>query len=864
MIPSTDLSPISSSESTPNNSSQPLSSSGIPVPHHSSSSLSSSSSMTSNKKKSTRRSVACKSCHSLKVKCTPADPQNPGGTCIRCQNANRKCEIDLNQTRKRRKASDLLSSTLSKENITINSNDETSNISTITNTKVNSPTFNNDNNNASLRKQIKLLEAQVKSQQQELQHHHHHHQPQPIRHNTSSDSISDAGSPPFISKIDLEREINVLCDNASVSKLTDLTDNLKIINGKRTQLLNDNRVIDVLTLGILTLEEAEERLQIYRSKIYDIHQLIEIPQHVTAHELSKHQPFLFNAIMSITNTVYQKEIPLDKALKIDNAAFQTISTEVMVAGTKSDELVKALLLLCIWYNSPELFRQRRYHLLISIGVTMLHDLGIVAKPYNSFKTSEAGVSVTDNSNNKKSTPHYQSLVLITYFTAVSICLILKRTIYVKWTPYVEECCSSLENQPEARWTELALFARLTHTLDKIHHVVHAPEIAERKISTSQYIIHEFQKNLSLIRSNIKPEDHATMAFYYSVEAYLHEPCLSNIFVADAEPDNTKLTETSAKSISNCTNSCLNALDEFNHLTPEQVASIPLFYGSRIIYTAGMLLRLRYLILSLPSHIEKDLVPYHAINAIQKANRLLDETSKLHTVNHFLKKTRLVLQLFIQTYATQVQELIKKNGETPQNFKPIVMPKKVLNTLDKLTAFYRAHHGNAPNTLINDDIVNSNPPIDVFGYGSTFRRDNKTSNIRKSQADNSTDRRASSVGGSPRSDKSTNIPIIPRNQAGVQSFPSMYNQIDNNGNNNNLMAPPFQTNNVNQMSYRQPSLSGAFPNVANLANADQLENSFLALNEEFWVDLLSSESDRIYFSNNNHNNGQSNDEVFFMS
>lgn len=58
----------------------------------------------SNKRsKVTRRSIACKSCHALKVKCTPSDPLDPGKPCIRCLNANRKCEIDLNQTRKRRK-----------------------------------------------------------------------------------------------------------------------------------------------------------------------------------------------------------------------------------------------------------------------------------------------------------------------------------------------------------------------------------------------------------------------------------------------------------------------------------------------------------------------------------------------------------------------------------------------------------------------------------------------------------------------------------------------------------------------------------------------------------------------------------------
>ena len=54
-----------------------------------------------------RAARACKSCHSLKVKCTPADENNPNGPCMRCLNSKRKCEIDPNQTRKRRKKAEI-------------------------------------------------------------------------------------------------------------------------------------------------------------------------------------------------------------------------------------------------------------------------------------------------------------------------------------------------------------------------------------------------------------------------------------------------------------------------------------------------------------------------------------------------------------------------------------------------------------------------------------------------------------------------------------------------------------------------------------------------------------------------------------
>lgn len=875
------------------------------------------------KSKSARRSVACKSCHSLKVKCTPADPTNPSGSCIRCLNANRKCEIDLNQTRKRRKKADILLANLRdrSEAPTVESSvaPSTPIIASVLEAPSPAPTTSEEVIE-NLKRQVKSLEAQLQQQQAFNQHAMHHSR----NINTSNDTISDVDSPPFISKSDLEREILFLCDS-SVTKLTDLTNDLKTVADRRTLLFRDSRPVDVVSTGLLSLEEATERLETYRKVLFVQHPLIEIPNEISIQELREKLPFLFNAVMSVTSVVYNKQLDIDKALNIDNAAVQSIAVEVMVSGTKSDELVKSLILLCVWYNSPELFRQRRYHLLNTLGVTMLHDLGIVARPSYSFKGEDRAVTQDDN---KKQNSEYQSLVLIVYFTTVSICLILKRTIYVKWTPFVEECCSTLERSPNRTWRELALFSRLSHLLDKIHHIIHSPEISESRRSTPHYIIHEMQKALSIVRHKIRDDDHAFLAYYFSVEAYLHEPCLTNVFTNDENGDNMKLTESSAKSISNCTNSCLNALDEFNKLSLEEVAGIPLFYSSRIIYTAGMLLRLRYLILSLPSHIEKDLVPYHAIFAIQRANKILDQASIAHSANHFLKKTRLVLQLFIQTYATQVQELLRKNGETPQNLKPT--PKKELHEMDRLSNIFRAHHQAGQKSIINDDAnqYDSNVPLDILSYAASYRRDSKDSNMRgrsspSAHATNGLEDSKAKLN-TPQSYAPTPsaLPLTSSASVGAISIPplrasetlqpsnlshlhrsSSLGIINNsslpipsnghalppmfgtNGNPNAGMTPPLlssvvapSTKHQNQLhqqtsllqlgqlpsQFRQPSIGLNKQAYNNLANPDQLENSYMALNDEFWSDLLSTESDRINFSNNNYNSAQVNDELFFMN
>ncbi|RLV93087.1 Transcriptional regulator WAR1 [Spathaspora sp. JA1] len=974
----------------------------------------------SKKSKSSRRSVACKSCHALKVKCTPADPTNPGGTCIRCLNGRRKCEIDLNQTRKRRKKADIIGARQSAAAITavsaangarggttmtdsantsgislgpqgvmsrgILSAPESVAISSVpsprfdikpTNTGITSlqangmtqkvspspplstmhspslhtpimrsnpppppkditnlPSVSSPLNDTSepadievvrLRQRVKQLEAQLA---QRHNHNHVHHRRSSL--NSNSDTISDVNSPPFISKFDLEREITILVES-STTKLTDLTQELNAVAGQRTSLLRNGMTIDMVSSGLISIKEAEERLSVYRNKIYALNPLVEIPVSVSVNEFRKKSPFLFNAVMSVSNALYCQggNGSTEHALRIDNEAIRTVTFEIMVTGTKSDELIKSCLILCLWYNSPELFRQRRYHLLNTICVSLLHDLGIISRRTYSFRAPPAGTAAEESNgyDPSKGNVEYRSLILIIYFTTVSICLILRRTINVKWTPYVEECCGILESSPDPRYHNLALFSRLNHCLDKIHHILHAPEISETRTSTSSYIIQDLQKQLTVIRLKFSDDDHANLAYYFSVEAYLHEPCLTNIFALnegenDQQKGGVKLNENAIKSISNCTSSCLNALDEFNHLTSEQVAAIPLFYGCRIIYTAGMLLRLRYLILSLPSLIEKDLVPRHAVTAIQRTSKLVEQANLMHPTNHFLKKTRLVLQLFIQTYATEVQDLLRKSGETPQNFKP---NEQELNEMEKLVSQYQSHVRTNRKSLLNDEPerVGSSVPLDILSYAASVRRDSSSGG--KDKRSNSEAGASQRENIAPMFNSADNTPIVSESPAPPQLQPiytQQQQESDIRTNDGTKYSPttkispahysfrginssitglnsglnPLFNSQQQQLSQtmipeqiqqsdisRLPSISAATTldptmsgstNMAGkphslsfshnlLAHPDHLESSYMTLNDEFWADLLSTDADRLNFSNNNANTAQLNDEVFFM-
>lgn len=728
----------------------------------------------------TRRLVACKSCHSLKVKCTPANPDDPSGPCLRCLNANRQCEIDLSLTRKRRK----------KE----------------------SDPKNDQETIAKLQKKIDKLEKMLGRPQQKYM---------------ALPDVLMSDLPPFISKNDLERELSLLLE--LLSRLLDLTNGLKETADRRQQLLTQNRVRDVVLAGHMTEQEAAERLELYRTKIYPTHPFVEIPAHYGVAEMRRHLPFLLNLIVSITNALSGSELSQDRALVFDNFAVEALLTEVLGVGAKLVELIQALLILCVWYNSPELFRQRRYHMLNTLLVLMLHDLGIVSRPNHYYNTENGMFKMDKTSAANEVSIEYRSLVLVLYFSTVSICLILRRSVYVKWTPYVEECCQMLEALPEARYNNLALFSRLSCHLDKIHHIVHSQDILWVE-TPSTYVIQLLQQGLLLIKTKISKSDHRTLAYYYSVEAYLHEPNLGKILENHSTGEAPELGARLIRSISSCTNSCLNALEEFYQLCPEEVITIPFFYALRIVYTAGMLLRLRFLILLLPLLIEKDLVPQKAIFAIQNVNRLLDTALEKSSHNYFLRKTRLVLQLFIQTYTSQVQELLKKNGATPQNFNPHMFTKSDLSQVNQLGKLYSSAKETGNYVLSNG---NAEDPLPVLLYATSVGAESDPASQMR--------RHATILGAA-----ATQVLQPPVVNQGLQRAATINN-----------FPPPLQPSSspMYSASRHNSGISDTLP--------EQLETLYLALNDEFWADLLSQDnSDKVNFSNNMNNGGL--EEVFFTN
>lgn len=768
-----------------------------------------------------RRLKACKHCHSLKVRCTPVDKNDPYSPCVRCINANKVCEIDSVEIRKKRKRSPRQELELV----------------------------------AQLKDQINELKSQLK--QRELNSNSPapspwgSGQPQafPVHANSPLSAASDTSSPLYITRNDLEKELSTLSE--ADASLKDILDHLRTFTEIRHDRFFKNKIIDVVSLKLISIEEARERLTVYQEVLYKLHPGIYVPPNLTVEDLIRDQPYLFNCIMLATSIVYKNQ-DVETSLALENQASSAVVNEILVSGSKSLQLVKCLILLAVWYNSPECFKLRRYHVYVSIGMSILHDMGYVKKPVDDKKKSDVDSDDQD--------PEYRVLVLTLYLCSVSFSLILRRTIHVKWTTNVEECCAFLENCDEPSYRKLAYFLRLHRELERIYHLLHSSEAVGGTTKVSEYAFNELKTGLAILRPRISDDDHTTLAFYYSVEAFLYQPLFEDLRIKPGFKNGKQcLSLRTLDSISHCTESCFRALGEFNKLSDERIACLPLIHFSRVVYTAGILLRLRYFIIASPFHVERELVPRHAVFAILTLNKRVQATSKLYPANFFLQKMMLILLLFINTYVSQTTELLMKDESYASQLAPILKR-------DKTELGYLANTILEPTRApLKGTDVSPCLHLELLSYAATEYREskeapsNKAASSVKVEQNGSELSSANSIGSSVSLDsypapRTPKLPPFLSSSDALRrySFGKPPVMSPATGYRNSSSAVPILpdpqlaiSTNFGNSGLPNPTenpVLGMFDNDIN-----DRRNSVLHIDDEFWSNLLGTNADTFYFA-----------------
>lgn len=435
---------------------------------------------------------------------------------------------------------------------------------------------------------------------------------------------------------------------------------------------------DPLALGLISQQDAEYRLKLYRetmSKKFHL-PLVKIPEDITIDQLRRSQPILFSTILSVVSLILPESYhSASDNMRLDNFALSLICHYAVRIGNKNAEVIKSLLVLCLWYNFSEWNTQTRYHFFNYICCSAIRDMDLST---NSKMVVMVGAQqhLTAEKNIEHDDEFYR-MVLMIYVSGLNISIFLRQPIQLRWSSKFETFCEGLWKgaYPSKVYGYeddklFVVFAKVNHCLELIHTHIQLTGGAMENIN--DYITFDMVKfidnmkyKLDQLHPQILPSRYRLLAFFYSVYAYLYESILINYFQTKSMEEKFEMTTLPTEiedAFKNCLEKCLASFDYFFKLTPDLIASMPLFHITRIIYVLGvLLLKLRFGAMTIPALSHFKTLTDPCIDILKDICTVLDQTSSLYPHNGFIVKLRYVCALFSQTYATNIRKYLERQN-----------------------------------------------------------------------------------------------------------------------------------------------------------------------------------------------------------
>lgn len=657
---------------------------------------------------------------------------------------------------------------------------------------------------------------------------------------------------------------------------------------------------DPIAVGIISTNEADVRLKLYKEEISTLGKLsfIKIPADITVDQLRSEKPILFSVIMSVVSVIMEEnETTRETIMKLDSFVINLLTNQIFKVNNKSIEIIEAHIVLCTWYNFLEWSNKTRYHLFNYIGCCLTKDLGpmFVNRAFAMFSDDAPAGERTATKSPLELYTNGPRIILLVYITSLNISIFLKQTIQFKWNDLMVLATNRLQQQIKEHMANqdspspnnsydieddivLVCFAELNHVLEKIHVYLHEMTdlfdldditIKERYI---QKLLVRYRADLQDLYDRMPKHRKRLLTFYYSVEAYFHQFEIQYYLKKLYELRQSGVTSgqqyesikaNAVRSFIECYNCCISALQEFSQLTPTLIASIPLFLMSRIIYTVGvLLLRLRYSVVAFPIFHHLLELTDNCVLMVNDVRELLRKSSKQYPYNYFLYKFQYVVGLFVQTYAKKVIDLFEATAGT--STKALTgIGSGILDEsiqLNPQVLYDRSQDNTWIRSKMKDIRNKRHTTFDLFptadqniltNQTNAMVNTDRTSDVRRSISNNDSDIRSFSTAQRfPNGDLNNGIEPVNINEANsllnLNRLPGDSNMASTNipdADNIKRSASALSFTRVSKPATGEakttsPSVSITSDNLNDyLTDANSLSWGFNALNDEFWTDLI---------------------------
>ncbi|KAL2370178.1 hypothetical protein RJ035_003540 [Blastomyces gilchristii] len=568
-----------------------------------------------------KRPRACEACRQLKVRCDP-HPDTPDGPCKRCAKANRRCVVTV-PTRKRQKKADSRVAELERKIDALTASLQATRARNGSNAAgsggVGSPVLRSGSAAEDLPAARWMGGVQ-------------HHGSESRRATTGGSMAGLAGNKRYASG-----EFKSRFGNAGIlvplaarphSPTTESTstfydgsnhggdgntpDNWPPILPTIDRALKaryDYEYTDVIDRGVVDTEMALKCFNRYVNDIAPLLPFVVFPPETTMAEVRRTKPILLLAILSISIGIFNADLQTS----LLNELFRLFADQVIVKGSKSLELVQAIMLSMIWYTPPDHYEEMKFFQLIHIAATMAMDLGMNRRTKSKAKSKSMGM--WREIMGKKvvmldpDAPETRRAWLGCYFMCVNVAMSLRRPILTRWHPYMDESLEILETSPDALPSDrnLIQWVKLAHLGEEILFQFSMDDPATNVDITdpkNQYALKGFERRLAEWRKEVPPECYSPLMRHYELvlNIYMHEigmhadhniddfkPPFINSLTSDNPVNLGSPAHVDALTV--CLTSIYEAIDTFTSLDYTTIQSSPTIHFVRTSYACVALIKL---------------------------------------------------------------------------------------------------------------------------------------------------------------------------------------------------------------------------------------------------------------------------------
>ena len=197
---------------------------------------------------------------------------------------------------------------------------------------------------------------------------------------------------------------------------------------------------DIIDRGVITPQQAEELMGVWRNDLVNSCPGITIPRHWTANDLRANKPALFHAVMAAAAHSYGSQI----SDKLHEEAVYLYARSAFINGEKSIESIQAMMVTVAFYSPPKKPGQLQIYQWVNMAASMALELGLASKPRTHEQLPKRAIRSLQKISSPEELLEHCRTVLDLYIISAGFSMRLKRPNILLFNSWMEECVVMLE------------------------------------------------------------------------------------------------------------------------------------------------------------------------------------------------------------------------------------------------------------------------------------------------------------------------------------------------------------------------------------------------------------------------------------